>query len=180
MTATMRIAMTGCLALAIAGAPARAELAPGPAPTVTPRPGDPQEARVVGVVMDERTQTPAVVLEGTRDHRRLAMLIGLAEATGIALPLHGITPPRPLTHDLLLTLLARLDVSVRRVLITDLRDDVYYATLHLQGARGELTLDARPSDAIALAMRARAPVLIDDRVFDKAARLPAPAERPHI
>jgi bifunctional DNase/RNase len=178
MTATMRIAMSGCLALAIAGAPGRAEPAPGPAPAVAPRPGDPQEARIIGVVIDPRTQAPAVVLEGTRDHRRLAMLIGVAEATGIAVPLHGITPPRPLTHDLLLTLLTRLEVSVRRVLITDLVDDVYYATLLLHGARGELTLDARPSDAIALAVRAKAPVLIEDRVFDKAPRSSIPAEPP--
>ena len=131
------------------------------------------------MIIDERTQAPAVVLEGTRDRRRLAMMIGLAEATGIAVPLAGVTPPRPLTHDLLLTLLTRLDVSVRRVLITDLRDDVYYATLHLSGARGELTLDARPSDAIALAVRAKVPVLIEDRVFDKAPRSAISAER-HI
>lgn len=180
MTATMRIAASGVLALVIAGAPGRAELAPGPAPEATPRPTGPQEAEVLAVMVDPRTQLHSVLLEGKRDRRQLAMAIGLAEATGIAVPLHGVTPPRPLTHDLVLTLLTRLEVSLRRVVITDLRDDVYYATLHLQGARGELTLDARPSDAIALAIRARVPVLVENRVFDKAPRPSSPAPRPHI
>jgi uncharacterized protein len=95
-------------------------------------------------------------------------------------PLHGVTPPRPLTHDLFLTVFGRLKVSVTRVVITDLRDDVYYATLHLSGSSGELALDSRPSDAIALAMRARAPVLVEDRVFDKGGVESTPARRPHI
>jgi bifunctional DNase/RNase len=121
-----------------------------------------------------------VLLQGKRDRRQLAMAIGPAEATGIAVPLHGVTPPRPLTHDLFLTLFGRLKVSLTRVVITDLRDDVYYATLHFSGSAGELTLDSRPSDAIALAMRARAPVLIEDRVFDKGGLELPRARRPHI
>jgi uncharacterized protein len=180
MTATTRIAASGLLALVIAGAPARADLAPGRAPEVAPRASGPQEAEVLAVMVDPRTQAPTVVLQGKRDRRQLVMAIGLAEATGIAVPLHGVTPPRPLTHDLVLTLLTRLEVSLRRVVITDLRDDVYYATLHMQTGGGELTLDARPSDAIALAMRAKAPVLIEDRVFDKGGGAAAPARRPHI
>jgi bifunctional DNase/RNase len=104
------------------------------------------------------------------------MSIGPAEATGIAFPLAKRTPPRPLTHDLFLTVFGRLDVSVTRVVITDLRDDIYYAVLHLV-ARGEnLVLDARPSDAIALAIRAGAPVLVEERVLERAEILPpAPA-----
>jgi bifunctional DNase/RNase len=180
MRATTRIAVSGLLALMIAGAPARADLAPGRAPEAAPRASGPQEAEVLAVMVDPRTQAPTVVLQGKRDRRQLVMAIGLAEATGIAVPLHGVTPPRPLTHDLVLTLLARLEVSLRRVVITDLRDDVYYATLYMQTGGGELTLDARPSDAIALAMRAKAPVLIEDRVFDKAGGAAPPARRPHI
>jgi bifunctional DNase/RNase len=95
-------------------------------------------------------------------------------------PLQGLTPPRPLTHDLFLTLFGRLKVSLTRVVITDLRNDIYYATVHLGGSAGELTLDSRPSDAIALAIRAKVPVLVEDRVFDKGG-LDAPAgRRPHI
>jgi bifunctional DNase/RNase len=119
-----------------------------------------------------------VLLQGKRDRRQVAMAIGAAEATGIAVPLHGVTPPRPLTHDLFLTLFGRLKVSLTRVVITDLRDDIYYAVLHLNGGGGELTLDSRPSDAIALAVRAKAPVLVEDRVFDKGGL--EPTRRPHI
>ena len=128
----------------------------------------PQEVEVVAVVLDPRTQTPAVVLEGKRDKRHLVMVIGPAEATGIAVPLQGVTPPRPLTHDLFLTLFGRLNVQITRVVITDLRDNIYYATLQVTAPGTTFTLDARPSDAIALAVRAKVPVLVEDRVFDKA------------
>jgi uncharacterized protein len=136
-----------------------------------PPPSTRQEVTVVGLVVSQRTQQPVVVLEGRQDKRRVALVIGPTEATGIALPLHNITPPRPLTHDLFLTLFGRLSVSVRRVVITDLRDDVYYATLVLHANGAEVELDARPSDAIALALRAKAPVLVEDRVFEKAGKL---------
>jgi bifunctional DNase/RNase len=179
MTATTRIAAGGLIALVVAVTPRSADLAPGRGPEVLPRPGGAQEAEVVAVMVDPRTQAHTVVLQGKRDRRQLAMAIGPAEATGIAVPLHGVTPPRPLTHDLFVTLFGRLNVSLTRVVITDLRDDIYYATLYLNGGGGDLTLDSRPSDAIALAMRARAPVLIEDRVFDKGG-LDAPARRPHI
>ena len=144
-----------------------------------PRPIGLQEVEVVAVMVDPRTQTPAVVLEGRRDKRQITMAIGLAEATGIAVPLQGVTPPRPLTHDLFLTLFGRLKVSLTRVVITDLRDDVYYATLHLTAGGHDMVLDSRPSDAIALAIRAKVPVLVEDRVWDKASTAPAPP-RPHI
>jgi uncharacterized protein len=180
MRPTTRMAATALMALVIAGAPGRADLAPGRAPDLAPRPNSLQEAEVLAVVVDSRTQAPTVVLRGKRDRRQLAMAIGPAEATGIAVPLQGLTPPRPLTHDLFLTLFGRLNVSVTRVVITDLRNDTYYATLHLNGSAGELTLDSRPSDAIALAIRAKAPVLVDDRVFDKGGSEAPPARGPHI
>jgi bifunctional DNase/RNase len=180
MRATTRIAVSALLALLVVSVPGRADLAPGRTPEVTPRVGGPQEAEVVAVLVDPRSHAHTVVLQGKRDRRQLAMAIGPAEATGIAVPLHGVTPPRPLTHDLFLTVFGRLKVSVTRVVITDLRDDVYYATLHLSGGSGELALDSRPSDAIALAMRARAPVLVEDRVFDKGGVESTPARRPHI
>jgi bifunctional DNase/RNase len=167
MTWASRIAAVAVVSLAILGVPRVADLAPGRPPETPPRASGPQEAEVIAVVVDPRTQTPAVLLQGKRDGRQLAMAIGPAEATGIAVPLQGVTPPRPLTHDLFLTLFGRLKVSLTRVVITDLRDDIYYATVHLAGNGGEMTLDSRPSDAIALAIRARVPVLVEDRVFDK-------------
>jgi uncharacterized protein len=175
-----RTAAIALVTLVVGGAPGRAELAPGRGDDAAPRLAGPQEAEVVAVVVDPRTETPAVLLEGKRDHRRVAMAIGPAEATGIAIPLQGVTPPRPLTHDLFLTLFGRLKVSLTRVVITDLRDDIYYATLHLSGSGGEMTLDSRPSDAIALAIRAKVPVLVEDRVFDKSGGDAPAARRPHI
>lgn len=133
-----------------------------------PKAVGPQEAEVIGVVLDQRTQQPLVVLQGKRDKRNLVMAIGIAEANGIAVPLKGVIPPRPLTHDLFLTLFGRLKVSLTRVVITDLRDDIYYAIVHLSVNGTEMTLDSRPSDGIALAIRAKVPILVEDRVFDKA------------
>jgi uncharacterized protein len=165
MTTSSRAVVTGLSLLTFATITGAADRATSAAPKA----GGPQEVNVVAVAIDARTRTPAVLLEGKRDKRRLIMIIGAAEATGIAVPLQGVTPPRPLTHDLFLTLFGRLNVQVTRVVITDLRDDVYYATLQLAAPGGTFTLDSRPSDAIALAIRAKAPVLVEDRVFDKAA-----------
>jgi uncharacterized protein len=168
MSTTGRVLTLALMTLvATAGLPGRADLAPGRQPEVTPKATGPQEAEVVAVVIDSRTQNPVVLLRGKRDHRQLSMVIGVAEATGIAVQLQGVTPPRPLTHDLFLTLFGQLKVSLTRVVITDLRDDIYYATVHLNSAGRDLTLDSRPSDAIALAIRAKVPVLVEERVFDK-------------
>jgi len=146
-----------------------------------PPPSGPQEAEVVGLGVDPQTQQPWIVLQGKRDKRRLGMVIGFFEANGIAIPLQGVTPPRPLTYDLLLTLLGNLKASLKRVIITDLKDDIYYATLFLDAQGRELSVDSRPSDAIALALRAKVPILIEDRVFDKADRsAPRPAPSPHF
>jgi bifunctional DNase/RNase len=168
MSTTGRILTLALMTLvATTGMPGRADLAPGRQPEVAPKAAGPQEAEEVAVVIDSRTQNPVVLLRGKRDHRQLSMVIGVAEATGIAVQLQGVTPPRPLTHDLFLTLFGQLKVSLTRVVITDLRDDIYYATVHLNSAGRDLTLDSRPSDAIALAIRAKVPVLVEERVFDK-------------
>ena len=141
------------------------------------RPTGVQEATVLAVMVDPASQQPAIVLEGKRDHRRFVMAIGVAEATGIAIPLQGVTPPRPLTHDLFLTMFGRLHVSLSRVVINDFRDNTYFATLFLLVNGAEMSLDSRPSDAIALAIRAKAPVLVEDRVFERGGLPAKPAER---
>ncbi len=142
--------------------------------------GGPQEVEVIAVMLDPQTQLPVVLMQGRRDRRRLSMAIGLAEANGIAVPLQGVRPPRPLTHDLFMTLFGRLSVTLKRAVITDLRDDVYYAVLYLEANGTEMTLDARPSDAIALAIRAKAPVLVEDRVFEKSSSSDQPPPRQRI
>ena len=153
--------------------------APGERREPAVRATGPQEAEVVAAFLDRQTQTPVILLRGKRDHRLVQLAIGPTELSAIAIPLNGITPPRPLTHDLFLTLFGQLKVQLTRVVITDLRDDIYYAVLHLQTGTGEIVLDSRPSDAIALAVRARVPVLVEDRVFDKAGAIEGP-RRPAI
>jgi bifunctional DNase/RNase len=141
-----------------------------------------QEVTVVGLFLDPRTEQPTVVLQGKRDKRAFAMVIGAAEATGIAVPLQNITPPRPLTHDLFLTLFGRLKVALTKVVITDLREHTYYAVVYLSVNGAAMELDSRPSDAIALAIRAKAPIYAEDRVFHKAPSLPlgTPGPGPRI
>src|SRR5213596_338817 len=163
-----RVGLIALLSLALLGAPERASLAPEPPDVGPPKVTGAQEVEVVAVLIDQTTQQPTVVLQGKRDKRSVELAIGLAEATGIAVPLQGVTPPRPLTHDLFLTLFGRLKVTLTRVVITDLRDDIFYAIVYLNTGGPDFQLDARPSDAIALAIRAKAPVLVEERVFDKA------------
>src|SRR4029453_6685411 len=143
--------------------------------TEPPKPGSPstgpQEAQVAAVVLDQNTRQPVVLLEGKRDRRPLAMAIGQFEANGIAIALQGGTPPRPPPHHPFLHALGAPRASLKRIVVTDLRDDVFYAQLHLETAGTRLTIDSRPSDAIALALRARVPILVEDRVFEKADRL---------
>jgi bifunctional DNase/RNase len=174
MKTRSRAVVVVLITLTLATAAGARDGAAPPAPKAT----GPQEVEVVAVALDPRTQTPAVLLEGKRDKRHLMMVIGPAEATGIAVPLQGVTPPRPLTHDLFLTLFGRLRVTVTKVVITDLRDDIYYATVYLDASGKEMQLDSRPSDAIALAIRAKAPVFAEDRVFDKSERLLPPSTSP--
>jgi bifunctional DNase/RNase len=173
MSIPERMAVVALIVGALAGGASARDRADVEAPRVSAA----QEATVVAVLVDPATQQPVIVLEGKRDHRKLTMAIGLAEATGIALPLQGVTPPRPLTHDLFLTMFGRLKVTLNRVVIHDFRDNTYFATLHLAADGTAMTLDARPSDAIALAIRAKVPVLVEDRVFERGSTPAAPAPR---
>ena len=179
MNTSVRIGVMMSLMVAVLGVPERAYVAPDRQDVAPPKPTGAQEVEVVAVMMDQNTQQPTVLLQGKRDKRSVALAIGLAEATGIAVPLQGVTPPRPLTHDLFLTLFGRLKVTLTRVVITDLRDDIYYAIVYLNAGGPEMQLDARPSDAIALAVRAKVPVMVEERVFEKAAST-APPRRPSI
>lgn len=168
------IGLLGIIFLGSAGAKEKGEVTP-------PKTAGPQEVEVVGVVLDQQTQQPMLLLQGKRDKRNLNMAIGFFEAERIAIPLQGVTPPRPLTHDLFLTLFGRLKVSLRQVVITDLKDNIYYALVYLTAGDTEMTLDSRPSDAIALAIRAKAPILVEDRVFDKTtSTAPQTAPTPHF
>jgi bifunctional DNase/RNase len=131
------------------------------------------EMEVMGVQADPQSGAPMVFLRGKQDKRELAMFIGPFEAQAIALPLQGVRPPRPYTHDLMLEALHRLKAKVKRVTITGIRENTYFASLVLDVQGQELVLDARPSDAIALALREDAPILAAEAAF---ARSPRPAQ----
>jgi bifunctional DNase/RNase len=126
------------------------------------------EMFVGGLVLDPSTQAPIVVLKDATGQVTLPIWIGIAEATSIASAIKQVAMPRPLTHDLFYDLLLDLGVTVQRVVITELKDSTYYSELVLgQGDRMTL-LDARPSDAIAMALRAHAPIYVAQQVLDQA------------
>jgi bifunctional DNase/RNase len=128
------------------------------------------EMEVMGVAADPISGAPIVYLRGLQDKRELSMFIGPFEAQGIALPLERIQPPRPYTHDLMLEAIHRLRGKVKRVIITEMRDNTYFANLILEVEGNEVVLDSRPSDAIALALRENAPILAAERAFVRAPR----------
>jgi len=131
----------------------------------------PVEVQVDGVALDPDSGTPIVrLVEKGKAHRELPIWIGPFEAQAIALEMQGVPAPRPLTHDLMKQLVERLGGKLVRVEIGELRDNTYFATLHLQSPGGqELTVDARPSDAIALALRLHGPILVAEELFARAA-----------
>ncbi|MBI4536826.1 MAG: bifunctional nuclease family protein [candidate division NC10 bacterium] len=132
---------------------------------------------VMGVAPDPASGAPLVYLRGKEDKRELSIFIGPMEAQAIAAPLQGFRPPRPLTHDLTLELIHRLKARVKRALITELKDDTYFAQLILDAQGQEIVLDSRPSDAIALALREDAPIWAAEQVFRRQPRL-GPAQAP--
>ena len=125
------------------------------------------EMEVLGVASDQETGQPTVLLRGKQGKQELTLFIGPFEAQGIAVPLQQIKPPRPLTHDLALSFLSTFHSRLRRVIISDLKDNTYYATLYLEVDGKELTLDSRPSDAIALALRAGVPIYANDKALGR-------------
>jgi hypothetical protein len=132
--------------------------------TTPPAPAD-VRVRVDRVVIDEN-RAPVVVLEEEGGTRWLPIWIGSEEARSIALEMEALHLPRPNSHDLARDLIHGLDAEVARVVVTELRDGTYYATLHLQNGARSVGIDARPSDAIAIALRAQAPIFVRETLFE--------------
>lgn len=125
------------------------------------------EVRLSAVRVDLQSNTPVVLLQETEGAQRsLPIFIGPPEATAIALALQGITPPRPMTHDLMRDLLEALEARVTRIVVTEVRDQTYYAEIHLQVGARTLEISSRPSDAIALATRTSSPLYVSDELMD--------------
>jgi bifunctional DNase/RNase len=130
--------------------------------------------RVDRVLIDDN-DSPVVVLEEEGGTRWLPIWIGNAEARSIALEIEEFHPPRPNTHDLARDLIRGLDAEVVRVVVTELREGTYYALLHLRRGGRSFPIDARPSDAIAIALRAQAPIFVREPLFTQDRSGPEPA-----
>lgn len=126
-----------------------------------------REMRVSGLTIDPFTNTPIVILKDLEEKNVLPIWIGLLEASAIATELENIQLPRPMTHDLVRNIFDKLKVEVKKVEVVDIRDNTFFATLHLIVARKTIIIDSRPSDAIALALRTKAPIFVDEKVIEK-------------
>lgn len=124
--------------------------------------------RVDRVTLDTHTNRFVVILRDDVNNRWLPIVVGNTEAQAIALQLEQITPPRPLTHDLIKSLLDSLEAKISRVIVNDLRENTYYALIGLKLNGQQTEIDARPSDAIALALRMHAPIFVSEEVMNRA------------
>ena len=122
----------------------------------------------IKLMVDPITNLPIILLRDRDGQRVLPIWVGASEANAIALQIENITTPRPMTHDLLRNVIHDLKAEIRKVVVSDLKDNTFYALIHLEVNGEALAVDPRPSDAIALALRARAPIFVEDRVIDNA------------
>ncbi len=129
-----------------------------------------REAEVRALLLDPTTKTPVLLLKDRHSSKAMPIWIGEQEAMSIAIELQGHRFPRPLSHDLMKEILSTLGGNLERAVITSVKDSTYYASLVVRDATGTTRdIDARPSDAVALALRTRAPIYIEDSVFEKSA-----------
>ena len=133
---------------------------------------------IKGLLMDPVSNMPVVILRDREDGVFLPIWVGLFEANAIALEMEKIATPRPMTHDLLKNVLAELGASVERVVINDLKDNTFYARIHLSRGGTRLEVDSRPSDAIALALRSRAEIFVEQDVLEKSKSLRSESGEP--
>lgn len=129
-----------------------------------------ERVRVKALLVDTSNNAPVVLLEGEEDNKVMPIWIGQNEALAISLQLQGSEFERPLTHDLLKSVLDKLNQQLSKVIIDDLSNKTYYATLVLEGPDGkQLKVDSRPSDSIALALRTNSPIYVDEEIFEDVA-----------
>jgi uncharacterized protein len=125
------------------------------------------KVNIAGLAMDPASNTPIILLKTEEGDKTLPIWIGLLEATSIASALQEIQFDRPMTHDLFKNLTQVLNVHIDRIDICDLKDNTFFAEIHFASEERSFTMDARPSDAIALALRFQAPIFVDERVMEK-------------
>jgi uncharacterized protein len=130
-----------------------------------------QEMKIEGLGFDQLTQTPVILLANEKKETMLPIWIGLCEARSIEIGLSGAVPPRPLTYDMVAAIVRSMNAEVKRIIITDVRDQVYYAQVEMSVGGKLSRIDARPSDALALAARMESPIFVRNAVIEKAALL---------
>ena len=136
------------------------------------------EMRVFGLAIDPFNNTPIIILKDADDKNVLPIWIGPLEASAIATELEKIQLARPMTHDLLKEIFKNLGITVSKIEITDLEDNVYYAVIHLASGNNCYLIDARPSDAIAVALRANSPIFVEKKVLEKSKNIDAAKHAP--
>ena len=126
------------------------------------------EMKIRGLMMDPNTNMPIVVLKDVGGDTVLPIWVGVYEANAIALEIEKVTTPRPMTHDLIKTLLLGLDAGIRKVVVNELKEDTFFAVIWVEREGELISVDSRPSDALALALRLDCPIFVDDSVLKSA------------
>jgi len=131
---------------------------------------------ISGLAVDPVTKNPIVILKEIDGERTLPIWIGFLEATAIASELEGIQFSRPMTHDLLKNIMETVNIKIDKIEVCDLRNNTYYALIHISYNEKTITIDARPSDALALSLRVEAPIFVEEKVIDKSKQIDLQAE----
>jgi bifunctional DNase/RNase len=135
------------------------------------------EMKIRGLMMDPVTNMPIVVLKDLNGNAILPIWVGIYEANAIALEIEKVSTPRPMTHDLIKTLLLGLGTGIRKVVVSELKDDTFYAVIWLDKDGDLISVDSRPSDALALALRLDCPIYVDESVLKSSKRSNAAADK---
>jgi bifunctional DNase/RNase len=126
------------------------------------------EMNIKGLMIDPITNMPIIILRDQEGQRILPIWVGVFEANAIALQIENVQTPRPMTHDLLKNIIDDLSAQVERIVVTELKENTFYALIHLRKNGHSIEVDARPSDAIALALRTRSPIFVEEAVIQNA------------
>jgi bifunctional DNase/RNase len=135
------------------------------------------EMKIRGLMMDPVTNMPIVVLKDINGNTILPIWVGIYEANAIALEIEKVSTPRPMTHDLIKTLLLGLGTGIRKVVVSELKDDTFYAVIWLDRNGDLISVDSRPSDALALALRLDCPIYVDESVLKTSQRSNAASDK---
>jgi uncharacterized protein len=126
------------------------------------------EMRIKGLMLDPVTNMPIIILSDMEGQRILPIWVGFFEANAIALQMENVATPRPMTHDLLKNVISGLNATVKKILVNNLSDNTFYALIYIEMNGETLAIDSRPSDAIALALRMKSPIFVEEEVIQKA------------